>query len=146
VLQTLSKARGLAGLRIGIAFANSLIIEYLSKIKLPYNISSTNQQIALKRLNDERSYRKEIETILTERKRVAEALDDCRAVKKVYLSEANFILVEVDNADRTYEELIEREIVVRNRSKQVENCLRITIGKPDENDCLISAFNNEISH
>ncbi len=142
VLQTLSKAWGLAGLRIGLAFADPEVIYYLNKVKLPYNISSANQQLALERLKNKKQYQKQVEAILAERDRVAEALVNFEAVEKIYPSDANFILVEVDNAEKVYEKLLRQGIVVRNRSKQVNNSLRITFGSPEENDLLINAFKN----
>lgn len=141
ILQTLSKAWGLANLRLGMAFADPAIIHYLNKVKPPYNISSVIQQMALDRLDNTNSLRKQIGTILSERKRVADALDKIDIIKTVYPSNSNFLLVEVDNADRIHSALIDRRIIVRNRSKQVGQCLRITIGTPDENDLLISTLN-----
>jgi histidinol-phosphate aminotransferase len=87
-------------------------------------------------------HQKNIALILGERERVARALASCEMVKKVYPSDANFILVEVNNADKVYAKLARRNIIVRNRSRQVENCLRITIGSPEENDLLITTFKN----
>jgi histidinol-phosphate aminotransferase len=138
VLQTLSKAWGLAGLRIGMSLSNSLIIKYLRKVKAPYNLSSLAQEKALERLNDIDSFRKQMNTILTERGRVAQALEKMNLINKVYPSQANFLLVEVNNVSRIYNRLVRQNIVVRNRSKQVDQCLRITIGSPEQNDLLIS--------
>jgi histidinol-phosphate aminotransferase len=140
VLQTLSKAWGMAGVRVGMAFANPQIINYLSKVKPPYNLSSLAQKVALERLNDIDSFRKQMSIILEERKRLAKELVKLGAVKNVYPSQTNFLLVEVDDVDRVYHRLVHRNIVVRNRSRQVDQCLRITIGSPEENDLLISAL------
>ncbi len=140
VLQTLSKAWAMAGLRIGVAFADPRIMQYLNKVKPPYNISSANQKLALERLRDQEKFQKQIDCIISERERVAEALANCEAVKKIYPSDANFILIEVSNANKIYEQLAEQKIIVRNRHKLIKNSLRITIGRPEENDLLITAF------
>lgn len=142
VLQTLSKAWGLAGLRIGMAFANPQVIQYLNKVKPPYNVSSVNQQMALKRLKNKQQYQKQVGCILAERERVAEALANCEPVKKIFPSDANFILIEVTDAGKVYGELAKQDIIVRNRNKQIKNTLRVTIGSPEENNLLITAFEN----
>lgn len=140
VLQTLSKAWGLAGLRVGMAFSNPEIVHYLNKVKPPYNISSVNQEIALERLKERPLFRRRVERILSERERVAEVLKNCAAVRKIYPSDANFILAEVTDADKIYRQLTMQGVIVRNRSKQVKNCLRITIGSPQENHLLLTTF------
>lgn len=138
VLQTLSKAWGLAGLRIGIALSKPPAIKYLNKVKTPYNLSSLGQKKALQRLNDIDSFYEQMNTILTERSRMARGLERLNAVKKIYPSQTNFLLVEVDDVDGIYSRLVRRNIVVRNRSKQVDQCLRITVGSPEQNDLLLS--------
>lgn len=142
VLQTLSKAWGMAGLRIGMAFANPLVISYLNKVKPPYNVSSLTQQMAIGQLINKQQFQNQVEIILSERKKVTRALSNCDLVKKIYSSDANFILVEVNNADDVYKRLFTQKIIVRNSSKQVKNSLRITIGSPKENNLLIAAFKN----
>lgn len=144
VLQTFSKAWGLAGLRLGMAFARPEIISLLDKIKPPYNISSATQQIALENLRNGKQKDEWIRQILSERDRVARLLRKLKSVKKVFNSEANFLLVRIDNARNIYSKLISDHIVVRDRSnvKLCEDCLRITIGTPDENERLLEALTN----
>lgn len=142
VLQTLSKAWGLAGLRLGMAFANPSIVAILDRIKPPYNISSQAQQIALSILGDPSSKDRAVSVILAERSRVAEELDNIKLVEHVYPSSSNFLLIRVTGASEIYNKLIGKNIVVRNRSGVLlcDNCLRITIGTRDENDHLLNAF------
>lgn len=143
VLQTFSKAWGMAGLRIGIAFASSLIISLLSKIKYPYNINILAQRTGLQRLNEAETKR-HVESIKKERERVAEGLEKCACVLKVYPSDANFLLVKVNDADYIYKKLTEGGIIVRNRNKTkgCEGCLRITIGTPEENGNLLEIMSS----
>jgi histidinol-phosphate aminotransferase len=142
VLQTLSKAWGLAGLRLGMAFAHRDIISLLDKIKPPYNISSYAQQTAIEVLKKSSEKEKRVSEILAERARVAQALSGMKSVQKVYPSEANFILVRVSDAPRAYNYLVRAGIVVRDRSqvRLCEQCLRITIGTAIENDLLLKAL------
>lgn len=139
VLQTLSKAWGLAGLRVGMCFASSFIIGILNKIKYPYNISSLTQQYALEALQNERQKEAWVREILSERTAVTAALKELSIVRRIYPSNANFILVQVENAPLVYQKLVEQGTIVRDRSRVVlcENCLRITIGTPSENVTLI---------
>lgn len=143
VLQTFSKAWGMAGLRIGLAFASPLIISLLSKIKYPYNINILAQRTGLQRINEAETKR-HIETIKKERQRVAEGLAKCSCVLKVYPSDANFLLVKVKDADAIYKKLIDSGIIVRNRNKTkgCEGCLRITIGTPEENGHLLAMMSS----
>jgi histidinol-phosphate aminotransferase len=142
ITQTLSKAYGLAGIRLGICYASEAIISVLNKIKPPYNINQLTQEKALERLNDKKVVQEEIETILKERKKLAAALDTISYVYFVYPSDANFILAKVDDANNRYEQLIKEGIVVRNRTNQVlcEDCLRFTVGTSEENEKLIKVM------
>lgn len=142
VCQTLSKAWGLAGARIGLAFACNEIIQVLNRVKFPYNIGKPSAELALKTLRMESEMRSRVATIEAERVRVASELSKIKGVEKVYPSEANFLLVKVENANRTYTELISKGIVVRNRTNEpgCDNCLRITIGTKEENDNLIEVL------
>lgn len=144
VCQTLSKAWGIAGARIGLAFASSEIVRVLNKVKFPYNIGKPSAELALKALRMESEMRSRVATIVAERVRVASELSKIKGVEKVYPSEANFLLVKVENANRTYAELINKGIVVRNRTNEpgCDNCLRITIGTSVENSKLLEAFRN----
>jgi len=140
VTQTLSKAYGLAGIRLGICYASKEIIAVLNKIKPPYNINSLTQEAAIKAFENKDSVQAQIESILNERSNLINAFKSVPFIKKIYPSEANFILIKVDDANKRYEELIKNGIVVRNRSSQLhcENCLRITVGTPSENTQLIT--------
>lgn len=142
VLQTLSKAWGLAGLRLGMAFAHPKIIALLNKIKPPYNISSATQQLAMAALAQPGQMKQQVTSILQERKRLAQELTKLKPVKKVFPSEANFLLVRIDRAGQVYQKLISDHVVVRDRSsvRRCEDCLRITVGTPEENDRLITAL------
>ena len=140
VTQTLSKAYGLAGIRLGVCYASEEIIAVLNKIKPPYNINTLTQDAALKSLQNKNMVSEQITTILDERSRLMKAFKTYPFIKKIYPSEANFVLIKVDNAYKRYDELIKKGIVVRNRSSQLhcENCLRITVGTPSENTKLIT--------
>ena len=138
VLQTLSKAWGLAGVRVGFAFAQSEIIALLNKIKPPYNISTLNQQQALARLSHPEEFESERNDILTERERLEKELMQLAIVKQIYPSSANFLLVEVDNANNVYNTLVDKKVIVRNRHSVIKNCIRITVGTKQENETLLS--------
>lgn len=140
VCQTLSKAWGLASLRIGLAYANEQIIGLFNKIKPPYNISEPNQQIALESLEKSIEFDNYISIILDERERLMESLQNIEIVKKVYPSDANFILFEVENANDVYRELINQGIIVRNRNKIIPNGIRVSIGTIEENNELLNAL------
>lgn len=144
ILQTLSKAWGLAGLRVGIAFASQQIIDVFNKVKPPYNINSVSQQIALEALDNIEQINGWIKIIVTERELISKELEKLNFVKKVYPSEANFILVKVADPYKLYDYLIQKQIVVRNRSTVAlcEGCLRITIGTQEENKNLLNALNS----
>ncbi len=138
VLQTLSKAYGLAGLRLGLAFADKEIMSIFAKVKYPYNINLAGMERAKELL--QRDVIAEIELIKSERNRVAEALAAMPAVKKVFPSDANFLLVRVDNPRGLYDALIAEQVIVRDRSriKGCEGTLRVTIGTPEENDRMLA--------
>ncbi len=140
VLQTLSKAWGLAALRIGIGFADEQIIDLLNKVKPPYNISTENQKAALAALEAINAFTANLEILKQERVMMGKAFENISCIKKVYPTDANFFLVEVTDADKIYKELIEQKIIVRNRNSVIKNCLRISIGTPEENDKLIKAL------
>ncbi|PIB30978.1 histidinol-phosphate transaminase [Maribacter sp. 4U21] len=142
VTQTLSKAYGMAGIRLGICIASEEVIGVLNKIKPPYNVNELTQQRAKERVSNEKVVQKEITAILKERQLLKDALADVSFVTKVYPSDANFILAKVDDASIRYQQLLEKGIVVRNRTTQplCENTLRFTVGTPDENNTLIKAL------
>lgn len=140
VCQTLSKAWGLAGIRLGIAVMNPLTLSYYNKVKAPYNISNPNQQIALDALNDISLYQERVGQLLEEKQKLCQQLASLKMVRKIYPSDANFLLVEVDNADTLYRLLAAQQIIIRNRNKAVKNCVRITVGTPEENQQLITVL------
>ena len=142
VLQTLSKAWGLAGLRCGLAFASEEIISWLNKIKPPYNINTHTQTKAIQALDNLEQYAKQVREIVAERDKLAAALLNLPFVSEVFPSHANFILMRVKNAEKLYKKLLEKGIIVRNRSNQplCENCLRISVGTSLENAKLLDAL------
>ena len=142
VLQTLSKAWGLAGLRIGMAFAGKGIIEVMDKVKPPYNISQAAQELALKALEEVEQVNEMIRLLVDMRDALAEVLGSMKGVEIVYPSDANFLLVKIHGARKVYEFLLKEGIVVRDRSKVLlcDDCLRITIGTEQENTMLIDAL------
>lgn len=138
ILQTLSKAWSMAGARIGMAFAHPELINQMNRVKMPYNISTLNQQAASKALRQQAEYRRKVDSILKQKALVIEALKNLSQVKRIYPSDANFLLVEFVDADAVFRLLLQHGVVVRNRSNQINQTLRITIGTPDENARLIS--------
>lgn len=140
VLQTLSKAYGLAGLRLGLAFANSQIIKILNKIKPPYNVNTLSQQKGLEVLKNREIVNQQVSQIKDQREIVLSELEGIDAVIKVYPTEANFILAEFENAQTVFATLKSKGIIVRDRSKQINGALRITIGTPEQNERLINTL------
>ena len=142
ITQTLSKAYGLAGIRLGICYASEEIIAVLNKIKPPYNVNELTQQRALERLSEPEKIKGEILSIIEQRVKLLEVLVDVNFVEKIYPTEANFILIKVDDANKRYDELIAKGIVIRNRTTQAlcENTLRLTIGTKEENKKLIEVL------
>jgi histidinol-phosphate aminotransferase len=142
VTQTLSKAFGMAGIRLGVCYASQEVIEILNRIKPPYNVNELTQQRAKDRLSQFLEVEREIGLIIEERKRLEEKLKGFSFVSKLYPSDANFILVKVDDANKRYDQLLERGIVIRNRTTQplCENTLRFTVGTSSENTKLIAAL------
>ena len=140
VLQTMSKAWGMAGLRVGLALADSRVVELMSQVKYPYNINVATMKIVSDLLTKGIDY--EVEQINQQRAVVAEALEEFKFVERIYPSDANFLLVRVADADALYEHLIADGIIVRNRTrvKGCEGCLRITIGLKEENVKLIESL------
>ena len=140
ILQTLSKAWGLAGLRVGLAFASKEIIDIFNKIKPPYNINAVSQKLVLDALDKSKQVNKWIKKIILERIKLSNKLVKLSFILKVYPSEANFILVKTVDAKGIYNYLISKKIIVRNRSQVTlcENCLRITIGTKEENKKLLN--------
>jgi len=142
VMQTLSKAWGLAGLRVGMAFASEEIIEVMNRVKPPYNVNESSQQLALQALQNVQQVNEWIKETLAERDKLVLTLKDLSFVLDIYPSDANFILVKTTDAKGIYNFLVQHGIIIRDRSKVelCEGCLRITIGTPQENKLLIETL------
>lgn len=146
IIQTLSKAWGMAGIRLGIGYMNEEILSYYNRVKAPYNISVINQQTAMEALNNEEKFTQEVRAILIEKQRLIQNLSKLKMIKKIFPSNANFLLVEVENAGELYGKLIEKKIIIRNRNSVIKNCVRISVGTFEENEELLNALkelNNE---
>ena len=142
VSQTFSKAWGLAAARVGVAYAHEAIIELFRKVKPPYNVSGLNQQAAITALENQAEFERNKEIILKEKAKLSKVLSGMEMVKNIYPSDANFILVELVNADKGYKSLVDQQVITRNRNSQVKNCIRISIGTPEENLLLLKALKN----
>ncbi|MDT0607494.1 histidinol-phosphate transaminase [Croceitalea rosinachiae] len=142
IAQTLSKAYGMAGVRLGICIASKEIISVLNKLKPPYNVNELTQNRALERVLNVKKVKSEVTQILSERKRMVKAFSEVSFIAKIFSSEANFVLVQVDDAALRYRQLLDKGIVVRNRSTQplCKNTLRFTIGTALENDRLLEVL------
>jgi histidinol-phosphate aminotransferase len=142
VLQTFSKAWGLAGLRVGLAFANAQIITLFNRVKPPYNVSQIAQKAIIEALENKNEVEKTIAEIISERDKLIEKLSEFSFVRKIYPTDANFVLARTNDANRIYQFLLNEKIVVRNRNnvELCEGCLRITVGTPDENAELLKAL------
>jgi histidinol-phosphate aminotransferase len=142
VLQTFSKGWGMAGIRLGMAFAAPSIINAMNKLKLPYNVSEFTQRYALERLREPERTRREVAELRAERERVARELQGLPGVERVFPSGGNFLLVRISDPRGVFEFLRSRGIIVRDRSRErgCEGCVRITIGREEENDLLLTAM------
>jgi len=140
VLQTLSKAYGLAGLRLGITYANENIIRVLNKIKPPYNINSLSQHKGIEALKNTANVENQISSIIAQRIKLMNVLKKIKSIKQVYPSEANFILAIFENPEIVFKELQNKGIIIRNRTSQIPGGLRITVGTPNQNIKLIQAL------
>ncbi|WP_299016981.1 histidinol-phosphate transaminase [uncultured Polaribacter sp.] len=142
VTQTLSKAYGLAGIRLGVCYASQEIIKILNNIKPPYNVNELTQQKAIERLQKVAEVQVEINKIKEQRTLLVQSLKEIDFITKIYPSDCNFVLVKVDDANQRYNQLIAKGIVIRNRTTQplCENCLRLTVGTEEENNKLIKAL------
>ena len=143
IIQTLSKAYGLAGIRLGACYASREIIAVLNTIKPPYNVNELTQQRAIKRLQQMEVVQNEVAQLVSERKRLHKELECCVCyIEKVYPSDGNFLLIKVDDATKRYNQLLKAGVVVRNRTTEAlcENCLRISVGICEENQILLRAL------
>lgn len=144
VLQTLSKAWGMAGIRIGFAFADPEIVAAMGRIKYPYSVNVITERLVLQELERSVIREKQIATLIEERKKLVKTLEKLPLIRRVFASDANFVLVRVDEPRKVYDKLIERGIIVRDRSRIAgcEGCLRLTVGTPEENVALVDALQN----
>jgi histidinol-phosphate aminotransferase len=142
VLQTFSKAWGMAALRCGMAFASEEIIAFFNKVKYPYNVNLLTQEAVYKQVENAEQKNEWVKALLLERKKLIEALENLSVVKNIYPTDANFVLVQVTDANGIYKQLVEKGIIVRNRNTVTlcEGCLRITVGTPSENKQLLTAL------
>jgi len=140
VLQTFSKSYGLAGIRLGLAFASEALISWMLRVKAPYNINKLTTEVALRALEQKETLRTSVELLNQEREKVALALAGIPAVKKVHPSDSNFILAVVDNAYSVYKTMADAGVVIRYRGDQLhcDSTVRITIGTPDENERMLA--------
>jgi histidinol-phosphate aminotransferase len=144
VMHTLSKAWGLAGLRLGLGFASELIIDLFNKVKPPYNINGSSQLLGIKAMEKISEVNQNIKNIVKERSLLEKELEQFDFIKIIYPSDSNFILIKVDDANKLYHYLLMNRIIVRNRSNEplCENCVRVTIGTQTENEKLLNALKN----
>ena len=142
VLQTFSKAWGMAALRCGMAFASEDIIAFINKVKYPYNLNLLTQEAVYKQVENVDQKNEWVKALLMERKKMMAALEALPLVKQIYPTDANFVLVKVDDANGAYKQLVDKGIIVRNRNSVTlcEGCLRITVGTPSENKQLLTAL------
>lgn len=145
LLRTLSKARGMASLRLGMAFAHPSVALAMAMVKYPYNVNGPTQAEVIRRLTEENDLEENIATILRERKRLEDEIPSKRGVKRVHPSDANFLLVEVEDPDGMYEMLLNGGVLVRNRNRVpgCKGCLRITVGTPEQNDTLLKLLDEQ---
>lgn len=142
IMQTFSKAWALASARVGIAYANSNIIKLMDKTKPPYNVSRFNQEVALKALSKPKKFERRLKVILEQRDNLLKEFNKISVIKKVFPTDANFILIKVSDADKLYNYLVSNKLIVRNRNSVISDCIRITVGTPKENEALIEALKN----
>ena len=141
VMQTFSKAWGLASARVGVAYSNSQLISIFKKIKAPYNVSKLNQNAAIDALNNYSEFEKKKMLILEQKDWLENELKQIKVVKKVFPSDSNYFLVEMIDANQVYTELVKQLVITRNRSNLVNNCIRITVRTTEENKKLITELN-----
>lgn len=140
IFQTLSKAWGIAGVRVGMAYSNPEIIQLLNKVKHPYNISVLNQKAAIKALSQKEEFEKRRKIIFSEKEKIRKELENLSIVTKIYPSDTNFFLVEFKEANLIFHELLNQKIIVRNQTTKIHNSIRITVGSPEENEKLITVL------
>jgi histidinol-phosphate aminotransferase len=142
VLQTFSKAWGMAGARVGVAYASEEIIRLITTVKAPYNINSLSLELILKAMDNTEQLNENVKSILFEKSWLKDRLNKISCIKKIYPSEANFFLIEFENGEKVYDQLIKQEILTSNRSPHIPNCIRINIGSREENEQLVNLLQN----
>ena len=140
ISQTFSKAWGSAAARVGIAYTGKEVVQLFNSVKPPYNVSELNQKAAINTLSDLVEFKRNLEIILNEKEKLSKSLTQIKQVIKVYPSDANFLLAEVINANKMYQDLIDQRIITRNRNNIINNCIRISVGTPYENNQLLEAL------
>lgn len=140
IMQTFSKAWALASARVGVAYASEDIIKLMDKTKPPYNVSKFNQEEAIKAISNLDKFKERVSIIKEQRVKLQMELSKLTIVKHIYPSDANFLLVKMQDADNTYRHLVSENVIVRNRNSVVNNCIRITVGTPEENHKLLEAL------
>lgn len=133
VLKTLSKAYGMAGLRIGVGISSPEIASFINRFKPPYNISCESQRLALQQLQNNKEQAENIQTILLEKEKLKKGLSENKEIVKIYPSDANFFLIEFKDAEKVYQKLLQAKILTSLRHPALKNCLRLSVGKPAEN-------------
>ncbi|MCJ8153505.1 histidinol-phosphate transaminase [Chryseobacterium sp. SSA4.19] len=142
VLQTFSKAWGMAGARVGVAYASKEIIAFINTVKAPFNINSLSSDLILKALDNPEQLSQNVHSILSEKSWLQDCFKTIRCIKKVYPSEANFFLVEFENVEEVYDKLLEKEVLTSKRSPHIPDCIRINVGTREENEQLITVLQN----
>jgi len=148
LLRTFSKAFALAGVRLGYAFADKQIIELIQKVKLPYNVNTVTTDRVLKALDNQTLIDQNIQKIIAERDMLIAELKSFKEIKEVFPTEANFILFKINDADQVYRKLVEHGVIIRNRTKepQLEDCLRVTVGTPEQNELFIESLREIVNN
>lgn len=142
VMQTFSKAWGLAAVRVGVAYASEKIINLMDKIKPPYNVSKLNQEEAIEALSKSHKFEDRLSVILEQRELLKKDLSELSYVQNIYPSDSNFLLVKMNDANKVYNYLVSKNIIIRNRHSEISNCIRISVGSPEENRQLIAELRN----
>jgi histidinol-phosphate aminotransferase len=138
ILQTFSKAWGMAGARVGIAYASEEIIKLITTVKAPYNINSLSLELILKAMDNPEQLSENVKSILFEKSWMKDRLNEIICIKKIYPSEANFFLIEFENGENIYDQLLKQEILTSKRSPHIPNCIRINVGTRKENEQLVN--------
>lgn len=142
VLQTFSKAWGMAGARVGIAYASKEIIRFINTVKAPYNVNSLSQELVLKNIDQQDQFSESLENIFTEREWLKNEFKNINGITNVFPTDANFFLIEFEDVEKVYQNLLDQEILTSKRTPQIPNCIRINIGSREENIQLISILKN----